>query len=114
MYCPNCGIENPVDEKVCISCSTELPVIQDEPPPFAKTSTLAIWAFVLGIMGLFSFLVTSLPAIVCGIISLVKISKSCGRLKGKGLAIAGIVISAIGIIVIPTLCFITALIFRQN
>ncbi|OHB52066.1 MAG: hypothetical protein A2Y10_11065 [Planctomycetes bacterium GWF2_41_51] len=109
MYCPKCGIENPVDEKICISCSTPLPVVPDEPPPFAKTSALAIWSFVLAIMGLFTFLITALPAMICGIIGLVKISKSNGRLKGTGLAIAGIAIPAVGIILIPILAIMLAI-----
>lgn len=37
-------------------------------------------------------MLTLVPAIICGIIALVKISKSQGRLKGNGLAIAGIAI----------------------
>lgn len=109
MYCPKCGIENPVDEKICISCSTPLPVIPDEPPPIAKTSTLAIWSFVLGILALFTFFVTTLPAIICGIIGLIKISKSNGRLKGTGFAIAGITIPSIGVILVPILAIILAI-----
>lgn len=92
MYCPKCGLDNREDEKLCISCGTALPVIPDLPPEIFKTSKLAVWSFVLSLFGLFTFMVTALPAIICGIVSLVKISKSNGRLKGKGYAITGIVL----------------------
>jgi uncharacterized paraquat-inducible protein A len=92
MYCPKCGLENREDEKLCISCGTVLPVIPDLPPEIFKTSRLAVWSFVLSLFGLFTFMVTAMPAIICGIVSLVKISKSNGRLKGKGYAITGIVL----------------------
>lgn len=105
MYCSKCGMENPEDQKICISCSQPLPVEPDLPPPMpaAKTSTLAIWSFVLAILGLFTFMITALPALICGIISLVKISKSNGRLKGKGYAITGIVTPFVYLVLI---CFL--------
>jgi hypothetical protein len=47
---------------------------------------------VLAILSPFTCLITSIPAIVLGIVGLVKIEKSAGQLKGRGLAIAGIVV----------------------
>ena len=44
-----------------------------------------------------------IPAIVFGIISLVKIEKSAGQLKGKGLAIAGIAIPAASLSIVALL-----------
>jgi competence protein ComGC len=90
-------MENPEDEKVCISCSQPLPVEPDAPPlpPAAKTSALAIWSFVLAMLGLFTFMITALPALICGIVGLIKISKSSGRLKGTGFAITGIVVPVV-------------------
>ncbi|MCE5339828.1 MAG: DUF4190 domain-containing protein [Planctomycetaceae bacterium] len=101
MYCPKCGLDNLEDEKFCKACSEPLPVIPDLPPEIAKTSKLAIWSFVLSLMGLFTFMVTALPAIICGIIGLVKISKSNGRLRGKGYAITGIVVPVAYSIILP-------------
>ncbi|MEN6385386.1 MAG: DUF4190 domain-containing protein [Phycisphaerales bacterium] len=91
MYCLKCGYDNPEDEKICKACSAPMPVIADLPPE-VKTSNLAIWSFVLSLMGLFTLMVTGLPAIICGIIGLVKISGSKGRLKGIGFSITGIVL----------------------
>ena len=58
----------------------------------AKTSGMAIAGFVL------SFL-CSLLGLIFSIIGLSQVNKSNGTLGGKGLAIAGIVISAIGLLI---------------
>ena len=60
------------------------------PPP--RTSALAITSLILGVLGFCG--VTALVGLILGIVSLVKISGSQGRLNGKGLAIAGICVSA--------------------
>jgi hypothetical protein len=56
-----------------------------------KTSGLAIASLVLGILGLCG--ITAILGLVLGIVAQVKISRSGGRLKGGGLAIAGICVS---------------------
>lgn len=50
-------------------------------------------SFVLGLLSLFCVCVTALPGIICGFIGLSKIGESNGQLKGRGLAILGIVLS---------------------
>jgi prepilin-type processing-associated H-X9-DG protein len=52
---------------------------------------MAIAAMVLGILGIFTCGLTAIPAIILGIVSLVRIEKSGGSLTGRGFAIAGIV-----------------------
>lgn len=95
MYCPKCGVENPDNAKICSSCSWVLTSTSTSAPnPDTKTSGLAIASFVLGILSVLFTIFTAIPAIILGIISLVKISRSAGRLKGKGFAIAGIAIPA--------------------
>ena len=99
MYCPKCGTENPDDAQVCRSCSWVLTGISTTAPaPNAKTSGLAIAALVLGILSFCTFFITAIPAIILGIVGLVKISKSAGRLKGNGFAIAGIVVPAVSVL----------------
>ena len=58
-----------------------------------RTSGLAIASLVLGIVGFCG--VTAIVGLTLGIIARVQISRSSGRLKGGGLAIAGIVLSGI-------------------
>jgi hypothetical protein len=63
-----------------------------------KTSGLAIAALVLGILSFFTFGITAIPAIILGIISLVRIEKSGGRITGRGFAIAGIAVPVLGLL----------------
>jgi prepilin-type processing-associated H-X9-DG protein len=51
-------------------------------------------------IGLFTLMITALPALICGIISLVKISNSKGQLKGTGFAVAGIAIPSVSAVFI--------------
>ena len=66
---------------------------QDEKHLKARISKLAISSLVLGILSLFLFILTGIPAIVVGIMSLLKIRRSGGALKGKYLALAGMNVS---------------------
>ncbi|MFO7899880.1 MAG: DUF4190 domain-containing protein [Planctomycetota bacterium] len=68
----------------------------DAPPPplpEQKTSGLAVAALVLGIASVLTCGVASIPGLIVGIIALVKINNSQGRLSGQGMAIAGTVLS---------------------
>ena len=106
MYCPKCGKENIEGAQLCSSCSWVLTSISTGPAPDAKTSRSAIAALVLGILAPFTLFLTTLPAIICGIVALVKIGKSRGQLKGNGLAISGI---AIPFVVLPIFAMLLAI-----
>jgi len=98
MFCPKCGVENQEDAKLCRSCSWVLiSVGPTAPAPDAKTSALAVASLVLGILSFCTFFITAPLAIILGIVGLFKIEKSHGQLKGKGLAIAGIALPAVGL-----------------
>src|SRR5215472_2622143 len=59
-----------------------------------KTSALAVWSLVLGIVGLVIpcfAIFTVIPGIICGHMGLSRINKSGGGLTGNGLAIAGLI-----------------------
>jgi hypothetical protein len=93
MYCSKCGTQNPDDAQVCKSCSSELlkaPLSNSKLIP--RKSGLAIAAFVLGILSLFSCGLTAIPAIFLGVVSFVIIEKSGGRLTGTNFATLGIII----------------------
>ena len=67
------------------------------PPPvpvaqLPRTSALAVWSLILGLLGLF-LCFPVLGALICGILALVKIKESGGALRGNGMAIAGLVMS---------------------
>ena len=76
-----------------------------------KTLGMAILSLIFGcffIIPIFGMLF-GVVAIVLGIIALVKISNNSETLKGKGLAISGIVLGAISILVIPVLTLMAAI-----
>lgn len=65
----------------------------------ARTSALAGWSLGLGISSLFLWVLTGVPAIICGHMALSRIKKSAGTLGGRGLAISGIITSYLMIFV---------------
>jgi hypothetical protein len=93
MYCSKCGQENPDGVQACRACGAALIQSTIQTPNLGiKTSGMAIAALVLGILSMFTCGLTTIPAIILGIISLVKIGQSGGSLSGRGFAIAGMVV----------------------
>jgi len=91
-----------------------LPLGPDVPPAApmtseVKTSGLAIASLVLGILGLITCGLTALVGLVLGIVGLVSINNSQGRLKGSGLATAGIVVSGLMILVVPIMSILAGM-----
>jgi hypothetical protein len=83
--------------------ATDVPgsaVVPSEP---VRTSGLAVASLVLGITGLCTLGAGAIVGLILGIVGLVKISDSGGKLKGKGLAIAGIVVSGLNLLLLPVL-----------
>jgi competence protein ComGC len=90
------------------------------PPPLAaasqpKTSALAIWSLVLGILGILFLLICvgplfAIPAVICGHMAYSRIKRSAGVLTGDGLALAGLITGYVGIglsmLVLPMLAAI--------
>jgi hypothetical protein len=76
------------------------PVQTPMPAVPAKTSGMAVTSMVLGILG-FCIAITSLIGLPLGIISLIRIKGSGGRLQGQGFAIAGICTSGLSLLMIP-------------
>jgi hypothetical protein len=110
MNCPKCGTKNPEDEKLCNSCGSDL-TQPAEPAETVevRTSGLAIASLAFGILTLFALpffllpgfnsfvwpiivIVAAITAVILGIIALVSIGLSAGKLTGKGLAVIAIVI----------------------
>ncbi len=106
MFCNNCGKPNPNETSFCASCGAPLAQAVGAPAPPAAavkptTSGMAIASLVLGILG-----ITALLGLILGIVSLVQINRSRGRLRGQGLAIAGICVSAFMLVaILPAMLF---------
>jgi hypothetical protein len=74
------------------------------------TSGKARVSLILGLMSFGCTLLAGIPAVIAGIMSLRDIGASEGRLKGRGMAISGIVLGAIGSVLIAPALFIAILI----
>lgn len=123
MFCSRCGQTMPDGATLCATCGqqfvpTDAPLTSLSPrspqaasipgsPVPQKTSGMAIASLIFGI--LFIFFPLSIPAIVFGHIALSQIKRSSGRLGGRGLAIAGLVLGYLGIAVIPLILIIAAI-----
>ncbi len=104
MHCPKCGAENPDDAQVCQSCGYSFEKNTTEKPvQKSKVSQLAIFSFALSFLSVLLFYLAAIPSLVLAIISIVKISKSGGKLKGKAYAVAAIIISTVAVILISIL-----------
>ena len=77
------------------------PAAAFQPPAPTKTSGMAITSLVLGCLGLLTCGITSLVGLILGIIALVRINKSNGQLGGQGLALAGTIVSAAFLLMVP-------------
>ena len=80
------------------------------PPPGApggygqapqQTSPLAIVSLVLGIVGIpcCTFFVLGIGAVVTGFLARKQIAESQGRLKGDGMALAGLIVGGVGVVI---------------
>jgi hypothetical protein len=69
-----------------------------DPGEYQQTSGMAVASLVLGVLGFVFWIFTALPGIILGIVALVKIGGSGGRLGGKGLAIGGITTGSISLV----------------
>ena len=73
-----------------------IPPLTINTPP--KTSALAVWSLVLGILSLACFSIfAAIPGVICGHKALSRIKYSGGRISGQGLAIGGLVTGYLGI-----------------
>ena len=119
MFCIRCGHENPAEANVCINCGQPLTAqaarFPGEAPSAAapageaRTDGKATASLVLGLLSLVCGLLAGIPAVILGHISLSNIRKSGGRLKGEGIALAGLIMGYISLVAIPFLLIIAAI-----
>lgn len=121
MFCSRCGQENPDSSEFCSRCGTDFhaPAMGAGAGSLApgeatggtalpgQTSGTAIASLICGL--LFFFLPSALAAVILGHLSLGEIRRSAGRLAGKGMATAGLVLGYIGLVFIPLLLIIAAI-----
>lgn len=116
-FCLGCGNSLAAGEQFCGICGRDSragaavravdPSVAFGLPP--ETSGKAIFSLISGI--LFIILPFSIVAVIFGHLSLSEIRKSAGRLTGRGLAIAGLVLGYLGVAVIVGL-FVVGITYR--
>jgi hypothetical protein len=76
----------------------------------ARTDGKAVASLILGIGGLTFFSIfAGIPAVILGHMSRSNIKKSMGKLKGEGLALAGLIMGYISFLAIPFILIIAAI-----
>jgi hypothetical protein len=112
-FCPGCGTNLSEGERFCGTCGRDTSASSTVPrvdpavafglPP--ETSGKAIVSLICGVF--FLILPVAMAAIVFGHLSRSEIRKSAGRLKGNGLAIAGLVLGYVGVALIAVIVAIS-------
>jgi type II secretory pathway pseudopilin PulG len=125
-FCPICGrdllgpaavVTPPAVATPILHQNASAAVTQTHAPSFAsgpaQTSGKAIASLVLGIFGFFSVL-PAIPAIILGHLSLSDIKKSLGRLRGRRMAITGLVLGYGGLVAtIPIVLILAAIVLPR-
>ena len=121
MFCGRCGAVNADHNQFCGACGQPLSAASSVPGPATapmtspyiganpagQTSSMAIASLICGIL---AFLTpAAIAAIIMGHISRSEIRKSAGRLKGSGMALAGLILGYLGIAIIPLFLIIAAI-----
>ena len=123
MFCSRCGASNPDDGRFCSGCGAPLqaqagpPPASGQTPPIpglappcagtAETSGKAIASLICGVC--FFIFPAAVAAIILGHLSVSEIDKSAGRIKGRGMAISGLVLGYGGVLFIPFMLIIAAI-----
>ncbi len=95
MNCPQCGSANVEGARFCGYCGSPLLLPPAAPAALpAPTSGTAVASLVLGLLSLSCCGITAIPGLILGLVAIGDIRRSGGRLEGRGMAIAGVAVSA--------------------
>lgn len=119
MFCSNCGASIAENAPFCSTCGRPAQnLLQNAPPPPSatgyagpqQTDGKATGSLLLGILSFLGFFIlAAIPAIVLGHLSRKDIRESRGRLKGDGMALAGLIMGYINVAFIPVILIIAAI-----
>ncbi len=119
--CPQCGrdLAIPTQQGVQAQPPTDAPAEPPRRPPYGDdrgwagrspagaTSGMALAGMILGLVSLVGTLFTGIPAVILGALGLRAVSRSEGKLRGKGFAITGLVGGGVGILLfLPFLLYV--------
>jgi hypothetical protein len=118
MFCSNCGMANAEGAQFCSKCgaaqgtalTNPVPTAMGAPPPpfcLPQSSGKALASLIFGLF--FFVFPAAVVAIVFGHLSLSEIRKSAGRMTGRGMAMAGLILGYIGVAMIPFILIVAAI-----
>ena len=120
MLCSMCGADNPNDGRFCGKCGAVMQGQKGIPGPGTdfqgsaqpytgptQTSGKAIGSLICGL--LFFIFPVAIVAIILGHLSLSDIARAAGRLKGRGMAIAGLILGYTGTVGLIPILIIAAI-----
>lgn len=112
-FCPGCGNDIGPEDTFCRVCgrlASAEPGGTVAPTPAAAAGETSGKAIISLISGLFFFVFPfAILAIIFGHLSLSEIRKSAGRIKGDGIAIAGLVLGYVGVGAIPGILIVATI-----
>ena len=113
--CPGCGVAvHPLD-LFCFNCGKRIgqgpTPFEASAPPMADAG-VSLWVRLALVLGIFGWVPVPVPAcqvripvaivgLLCGIVALLRIGRSRGRVKGRAAAIAGIALALVWLAMIP-------------
>jgi len=124
MFCSSCGGNNPDNSTFCNACGRKLNTAEGgrdsvgasqtaqspQMPSDAKTDGKAVASLILGILSVTIFwILAGIPAVIFGHISRASIRKSMGRLKGEGMALAGLIMGYLSLAAIPFILIVASI-----
>lgn len=108
IVCPNCGYLFSADfqeahQTAGYQPGYQAPIVGDPYTP-PRNNSLTVASLVLGIVGLVTScclvgVLPAIPGLILGLIGYSRVRHSGGREKGDGMAVAGIILSAIAIVI---------------
>ncbi|HLJ91168.1 MAG TPA: DUF4190 domain-containing protein [Candidatus Angelobacter sp.] len=131
MFCQQCGMDVPENSHFCLQCGAAIAAnargatltarnsAQEtvstaatttvEPSLSQKTDPTAIWSLALGILSLICLVFTGIPAIILGHTARTNIRRHPGRVKGGGMALAGLTLGYLGATALPLVIAVAVL-----
>ena len=106
-FCPKCGaaLSTPGEAKQTAAGTGAAAAAPSRSK--AETDLKAVLSMVLGFLALPLSVFAGIPAVLLGHVSRASIRRSGGRLKGEGMALAGLIMGYISVFLIPVLLMIT-------
>jgi competence protein ComGC len=106
MPCPNCGHQLAATAAFCPNCGQAVPSVPSNAATATENAEIdlkAVMSMVLGVLSIVLSVFVGIPAVILGHLSKASIRRSNGRLKGDGMALAGLILGYISLFLLPVI-----------